>query len=106
MNTRTISAAWLRERHPENGVIPLSASLAPMLADALEIADYSARSDIETFLRRTQARPAWYDIRTADQEEKGYVENAVRYLTARGLLERDEKQPHLVHVLDEPKVGA
>lgn len=106
MNTRTISAAWLREHRPENGVIPLSASLAPMLADALEIADYSARSDIETFLRRTQARPAWYDIRTADQEEKDYVENAVRYLMARGLLERDQHQPHLVRVMDAPEADA
>ena len=82
MNSRTLTAAWLREPR-ENGCIPLSADLGPVLADALELADDVARSVIELECKDIDVGGVrWYDIGTAD----GFFDlgKALRYLTARG----------------------
>lgn len=103
MSPRTITAAWLREFRPLHGVLPLDADVATMLADALELADDTARSVIELECRDLMVDGVrWYDLATADTINVD-MEQPLRYLEARGLLERDQLQPHLVRVLDEPK---
>lgn len=92
---------------------------APIIADALIIADSAARSDIEIhclaiFDHTTQRRDR-YDIRNpgdpslheedrADLRET--IERALRYLTARGKIVRDPHAPHLVRFLRTPKAPA
>jgi hypothetical protein len=96
-----LTAAWLREHKAlPHGVIPLPANLAPMLADALDEADDSFRSQIELECREIHG---WYNINTA---EIGVVNisKALAYLEKRGLIERKAGEPHLVRFVDAPKV--
>ena len=82
MNAATLTAEWLREPR-ENGCIPISAELGPVLADALDEADDSFRCLIECECKEAEiAGVRWYDIGTAD----GFFDlgKALRYLTARG----------------------
>jgi hypothetical protein len=103
MNARTLSAAWLREQRPPSGVIPLSAELAPVLADALEIADDGARSTVEIeFVDLLIGDMRWYDTKTADPDNAEWITQAVRYLEARGLIERRPGEEHLVRMLEVP----
>ena len=78
--------ARLREPRALNGVIPLSAELGPMLGDALELADDTARSVIELECRDLDVGGVrYYDLATADPEIVD-MEQPLRYLTARGLV--------------------
>jgi hypothetical protein len=87
MNASTITAEWLREPRPLNGVIPLSAELGPMLGDALELADDCARSCIELECRDLMVGGVrYYDLDTADTMNVD-MEQPLRYLRARGLIE-------------------
>ena len=67
--------------------LSILASCGPMLADAIEIADSCARSDIECHCRGDFERG--YDLASAEPEDSEMLVQAVRYLTARGLIERD-----------------
>jgi hypothetical protein len=74
--------------------------LLPVFADALEIADSCARSDIECNCECSGKGAArWYralpdpDI---SPEENEWLPQALRYLTARGLIERHPDNPDLV----------
>ena len=98
----TTGAEWL----------PIPASCGEMLADAIEIADSCARSDIECFAY--SPGDGWYDTTrvlsretkprdsVADKQAAAYdlsaVEQAVRYLLARGLIERHPERPDWVRV--------
>lgn len=80
--------------------------LGETLRMATRIADYSARSDIETAcpLERDDGY-TWFDIaRTADMgpEEFGFISAAVRYLSLRGHIARHPDQPHLVRFVTAP----
>ncbi|HFQ92054.1 MAG TPA: hypothetical protein ENK29_04160 [Chromatiales bacterium] len=58
--------------------------------DALKtkIADSAARSDIECNCERALSGDVWwYDLSSAGPEDQEWVDDAVAYLTARGLLE-------------------
>lgn len=112
MNSKTITAAWLREHEAQpHGIIPLSASLGPMLADAIEIADSCARADIECHCRKVRDGDTgegghWYDVGAFLASEDSAVPSihqAIAYLTARGLLEFDPRAPNLVRPLDQPR---
>lgn len=65
--------------------LPILASCGPMLADAIEIADSCARADIECECLGNHAEG--YDLSTAEAGEM--VGQSVRYLMARGLIERE-----------------
>lgn len=67
--------------------LPIPASCGPMLADALELADSCARADIECECRGSFAEG--YDLSSAEDFTKEAIEKSVRYLTARGLIERE-----------------
>lgn len=97
----------------------LAALVAPFIADALIIADSAARSDIElhclAIFDHTTQRQDRYDVRNpgdpslheedrADLRET--IERALRYLTARRLIDRDPHAPHLVRLLRTPKAPA
>lgn len=67
-----------------------------MLADAVEIADSCARADIESRLLCADDNPQWWDTSTASEEDREMIGQAVRYLTARGLIERHPERVELV----------
>lgn len=77
----------------------ISKSEALLFADAIEIADSCARADIEC-----NVEPAfpdggsvpWYDLDHVDAESAAPVAQAVRYLEARGLLDRRPSNPQHV----------
>lgn len=83
---------------------PIMASDCATLADAIEIADSGARSDIECFTVDADFDPVkdhvrWFDtnlVEPAIPIAKAAVERAVRYLEARGLLVRKPDAPHIV----------
>lgn len=104
MNSRTLTAAFLREPHALNGVVPLAADVCAMLADALEIADRSAQDIIQC--ECDELDDYWIDLSSADSIALDALAQAVRYLEARGLLERGAECTHLVQLLDAPKIEA
>lgn len=57
---------------------------ATMLADAIDIADHTARSDIECFFLRNE--DGWYNLSAGMPYD--WLPQILRYLTARGLIER------------------
>lgn len=78
---------------------PIMASDCATLADAIEIADSSARSDIESFCSNAGACEGggwWWDPRVEDPNYLPDIEQAQRYLEARGLLVRKPDAPHLI----------
>jgi hypothetical protein len=72
-----------------------------LIAQAFQIADSAARSDIECYCQLVRLEPlpngrtrSWYD--TADLDElypREDLDNALRYLEQRGQLIRDPQQP-------------
>lgn len=101
-----LSPEWLREKasSPDAVILIMQPHLST-LADALEIADSCARSDIESFCGwEGEADVRWYDttedaISPADDYSKKTVAQAVRYLDARGALERHATNARLVRLL-------
>lgn len=82
-------------RHPsdEEGIL---------LADAVELADESCKSDIEcgcAWLGQDADR--WYDTRQALAEDQDHIGRAIHYLDRRGLIERKAGEPHLVRFVEE-----
>lgn len=80
--------------------------LGETLRMATHIADYSARSDIESACSfERDDGYTWFDIaRTAymSPEEYGFISAAVRYLSLRGHITRHPDQPHLVRFITAP----
>jgi hypothetical protein len=82
--------------------IVISQAEASVVVDAIEIADSCARADIEcnvqpVFLDGNDE--TWYDLDHVDPEycdDSGPIHQAVRYLEARGLLDRHPKNPRHV----------
>lgn len=72
-----------------------------MLALAAEIADCSARSDIESFCTPVEEHDVrWWDLESAGCDGN-YIELAERYLDARGLLLRHSPgKPMLVRFVE------
>lgn len=104
MTPQSITSAWLREYRPAGGVLPLSPECAAMLADALDGYDEAARSAIESncgFF--TEPSGDFYDTGDLDPSDdwaKDAIPRAVRYLEARGLIERHPERAQLVRVLE------
>lgn len=77
---------------------------AAMLVDAVEIADSSARADIECNVpfdhdgAGTGAH--WYNLDRAADEDAEAIAQAERYLEARGILLRDAKRRRVVSFKD------
>lgn len=69
----------------------VSRAATELLADAIEIADSTARSDIECFFLRNEE--GWYNL--SDGMPYDWLPQILRYLTARGLIER--KTEHTCH---------
>lgn len=88
----------------------IPAPACTMLADAMEIADSCARADIESFCDGT-FEPRWYDTassgRGEDRDRAAFqtkaVTLAVRYLNARGLIEKDSVRPGWVRFKEPPR---
>lgn len=76
-----------RIRAHRNAGLKLNPADATMLADAIEIADSTARSDIECHFLRNE--DGWYDI-SPDHigTNPDWLPQILRYLTARGMIER------------------
>lgn len=104
MNPRTLTATWLREPRAINGVVPLDAEVCAMLADALEIADVSAVDIIWSECPKLDGQ--YLDISYADPIALDILRQAVRYLEARGRIERAAGRPYLVRVVDAPRIEA
>lgn len=86
MTPADLTSDWLRFR-PSNGVIPLNADCAAVLASALELADHACRSKIEQYAPLVVSfNPSYYDISAADPSFG--LEKAAEYLEARGKLIR------------------
>lgn len=72
--------------------------LPQVILDAFEIADHSARADVESGCAPVgQQMPPRYDLTKIDADCKAFVELAVRYLEARGLVRREEGNPNIVY---------
>lgn len=86
----------------EVSLFRISSDLAYVFADAIEIADECARSDIECNCGLTPTTaPGYYDSTDHDPEDTDNIIQALRYLDARGLVER---HPQHVHLVRFPKV--
>lgn len=71
--------------------------IAIMLADAIEIADSCARSDIECNCHWIGDVPdQWYDTSIPHEDCRDAIALSVRYLEARGLIVRDPNNRHHV----------
>ena len=83
--------------------LPLFRSAAPMLADAVEIADESSEALIASSCITADSKlpERWYDTWAIAEEDKKPIRQAVRYLELRRRLKRDEKQPHLVRLMEQ-----
>lgn len=96
---KMLTPAELREfgNLPDNMVIPITAEVGPMLADALEIADVHAACLLESCTTPifVNGKRRWCDSSTDDGNPED-IEQAIRYLEARGLLERHPEKAHLV----------
>lgn len=110
MNERTAAwlPTWLRVDGQAERVLQIPVGLGPLLADAIEIADESARVTVRSalFSKEAVTLPApnrYYDTRSAEPQDLLRAAQRVRYLLARGLIERHPEQEHLVRVLDEVK---
>ena len=67
------------------------------LADMLEIADSTARSDIECNLPyEGEGAAIWYDTRLIPNRHGAELEQALRYLEARGQLTHKPDAPHWI----------
>lgn len=73
-----------RIRAHRNAGLKLNPAAAAMLADAIDIADHTARSDIECFFLRNE--DGWYNLSAGMPYD--WLPQILRYLTARGLIER------------------
>jgi len=83
------------------GVMHFYRDAAFVIADAVEIADSCARSDIECNLSGAFA-DGWYDTTSGEpSDHEVWLEQALRYLGARGLIEHHPEYGHLVRF---PKV--
>lgn len=104
-----VTPSRLRSYHAMSVASPKTTSWAPilasdcaMLADAVELADSAARSDIECYCDWAGLPfvGRWFDTSKRNPPEAAdiaaVVEQAVRYLDARGLLIRDDKRPEVV----------
>lgn len=66
---------------------------------AFQLADESARSDIEVYCveERDQHGASWYDTRKViDGFDRRFIDRALQYLDLRGGMRRHSKKPHLV----------
>lgn len=92
MNGSALSPAWLRQHRAANSTVFLTVAEAFAVADAIEIADSCARSDIESNCDRFEEDGERYydpsDMDPLDDWAVKAIGQAVRYLEARGLIER------------------
>jgi hypothetical protein len=103
MNPAAITSTWLREQSTAKGVlgVAIAAADCAVLADALDIADFAARNCVESYASIEQwESPRLYDLGRVNPRGSVWLDQAVRYLDARGLLERDAGAPNLVRVRD------
>lgn len=95
----TIDPARLRAIAPGQ-ILTIDHSTAPMIADALEIADSCARADIESHCTARgegeDYRGWWWDTSSAAPEDEDTVAQALRYCEARELLDRHSDDAALV----------
>jgi len=76
-----------------------------MLADAIEIADLSSDAYLHSTLRPLDDN--WLDLTMEmTEEERETVDQAIRYLTARGLLERHPEHEKWVRVREAAEIPA
>lgn len=82
-----------------SGVYINDTKTGALLADAIEIADSCARSDIECNLPGDET--GCYDTTATKEDHDAWLAQSLRYLEARGLIERS---PHARHIVRFPKV--
>lgn len=64
-----------------------------------ELADTSARADIESYcVWRMKDRKRWFDTSGLDPEEQEFVNKAVEYMELRGKLERNGMRNEFVRI--------
>lgn len=88
---------------------------ATLDAIAHQIAESSTRSDIECHCVEVDVPPEgapparrWYDTTRLEvlEDEREFIDDAVRYLEARGLLLRREGATHIVSFLNRESISA
>lgn len=85
---------------------PIEARDCMMLADAVEIADASSAALIECSAHLYDDRGhSWRDLASVEPIDSPGIEQAVQYLTARGLIERHPEQGQWVRVRDVQEVA-
>lgn len=108
MTPQTLTADWLRKPRGINALLTFPADCGAMLAEALDIADSCARSDLECNVPPVAGTERWYDLGglTGD-EDRRWADQAVRYLEMRGQLVRRPGEPqHVRHVEHAPAAVA
>lgn len=98
------ASAEIYKQSPQKATwAPIMAKDCGMLADAMEIADESARSHIECSCMHAGGTPTdglFWDTAQVAEEDKAWIEQELRYLDSRGLLIRKEGEPHVVSFKD------
>lgn len=95
----TITPGLIRDAIGELRALGFEAKRCAMLADAIEIADSSSAALIECSAPLHDDRGhAWRDLASVESIDREGIDQAVRYLTARELLERHPEQGQWVRV--------
>lgn len=101
----TITPEQLRAYYGDSGWVEIESEDCSMLADAIEIADLSSDAYLYSTLRPLD--DDWLDLATElTEDERESIDQAVRYLTARGLLERHPEREQWVRVREVAEVPA
>lgn len=79
---------------------PIAEASSELVALAFQLADEACRVDIECYCERDGGM--FYDT-TAASFEMLFAPNCLKYLEARGLIERDPGAPHRVRFLKPPQ---
>jgi hypothetical protein len=77
-----------------------TAPLPSMVKLAHEIAEEQCELELDCYLaavRDRRGRLLWYDLNSADEHSRWFIQRAVRYLDMRGLLRRHPHQPNYVN---------
>lgn len=105
-SVRTLQPEALRAAAETDAALVISARAGSALADAIDIADESAVALIECeTLEFDYGDGVWHNLDSSTDSDltpetnnriRAGLDQAVRYLTARGLAETPEGKPHLV----------
>lgn len=99
-----LDPTMLRARSEVRCTLLFPAELGPTIAAAVEIADQSARCDIESYCAwETEGDTRWYDLSKVSYDDAEFITVAERYLESRGQILRNPARSSLVRFTETPE---